>query len=69
MITIAIPPPRNETEYACLEWWRALDPGIRQVFMQAVWEIEGCESPDELEPHQRNPRYTPMPTPWQGSAR
>ena len=52
-----IPEPRDEEEAAAQRWWRALDPGIRMVFLQALWETEGCETPEQLEPHQRNPRY------------
>lgn len=57
MPNLYVPDPRNRTEGDVLEWWSALDPGTRQVFLQAVWEMEGCETPDDLEPHQRNPRF------------
>lgn len=36
-----------------MEWWKALRPETRMVFLQAAWELEGCETPDQLEPHQR----------------
>ena len=63
MITLSIPEPIDATQHAVLEWWRALDPGIRQVFLQSVWEMEGCETPADLEPHQHNPRYRPRELP------
>lgn len=48
-----IPDPETEEARAALAWWQALAPATRLVFLQACWELEGCETPDELEPHQR----------------
>lgn len=48
-----IPDPETEEARAALAWWQAMRPETRLVFLQACWELEGCETPDELEPHQR----------------
>lgn len=53
MPNLYVPEPRNEEERAVLDWWEALAASTRQVFLQAVWEIEGRETPDQLEPHQK----------------
>lgn len=48
-----IPDPETEEARAAMAWWQAMRPETRLVFLQACWELEGCETPDELEPHQR----------------
>ena len=47
-----IPDPETKDEHAAMEWWKALRPETRMVFLQAAWELEGCETPEQLEPHQ-----------------
>jgi hypothetical protein len=59
-MNLFIPDPEPGEFRAAVEWWRSLNPRTRLTFFHAVWQMEGCEAPRDIEDHQRNPRYRPV---------